>query len=150
MGLRIGALYVRRSGFIQATPSRIWQEFSSFELLEHWFGIGHGLEQYHPSLGGIVTLSVKIDGQSRHFGGEIVAFEPDRELSFENNWHGSQAWPLPTFITLRLTAIYSGTSVELFHHGFERLGSKAADYLQDYEAGWSNHHIQALRQIVEN
>jgi hypothetical protein len=39
--------------------------------------------------------------------------------------------------------------VELFHHGFERLGADAADQLQNCEAGWDVHHLAALRAIVE-
>ncbi len=38
--------------------------------------------------------------------------------------------------------------VELFHHGFERLGAEAADNLQGYEEGWDIKHLKALRSIV--
>ena len=41
------------------------------------------------------------------------------------------------------------TMVELFHHGFERLGAEAADNLQGYEEGWDVKHLKALRSIVE-
>ena len=33
MGIEISALKVRRSSLIQATPERVWQEFTSFERL---------------------------------------------------------------------------------------------------------------------
>jgi hypothetical protein len=33
MGIQIGALHVRRSTLIQATPERVWEEFTSFERL---------------------------------------------------------------------------------------------------------------------
>ena len=36
MALSIGCLHVRRSVFINATPSRVWQEFVDFEHLNRW------------------------------------------------------------------------------------------------------------------
>ena len=56
---------------------------------------------------------------------------------------------MPTFVTIRLTALYDGTLVELFHHGFERLGADAANELEGYESGWHTNHLEALRSIVE-
>ena len=148
MGIAIGALHVRRSALIQATPARVWQEFVSLERLASWFGRGHQLEAYEPRLGGRILLSVPIDGVKRTFGGAILIFEPARELSFSNNWE-SDGWPVATLITLRLTALYDACHVELFHHGFERLGSDAGAQLQGYEAGWDTRHLTALKAIVE-
>ena len=148
MGLVISPLCVRRSGFIHASPARVWQEFESFERLAAWFGTGHTLERYEPGAEGSLWLSVEIDGAKRRFGGPIVVFEPARELSFSNNWE-ADAWPVPTFLTLRLTPLHDGCGVELFHHGFERLGADAASELEGYEAGWHSRHIERLRAIVE-
>lgn len=72
------------------------------------------------------------------------------DLSFENNWFGEQAWPVPTFITIRLSACYDGTHVELFHHGFERLGADAAWEFLGYESGWDLRHLAELKSIVED
>ena len=148
MGIEIGALHVRRSSLIQATPERVWQEFTSFDRLAAWFGRGHQLEAYEPELGGQVLLSVEINSAKRPFGGRILIFEPARELTFSSNWE-SDGWPVPTLITLRLTPLYDACHVELFHHGFERFGNEAASDLQGYEAGWDSHHLKALRAIVE-
>lgn len=148
MGIEIGALHVRRSGLVQATPERVWQELTSFDRLAAWFGRGHRLEIYEPGLGGRVLLSVEIDGAKRAFGGPIVVFEPARELSFANNWEAN-GWPVPTVLTLRLTPLYDACHVELFHHGFERLGGDAAAELEGYEAGWHSRHLEALKAIVE-
>jgi uncharacterized protein YndB with AHSA1/START domain len=148
MGSEIGRLHVRRSSFVRATPERVWNEFSSFERLAAWFGRGHQLEAYEPTLGGQLRLSVEIDGSKRSFGGAIQVFEPARELSFSNNWE-SEGWPVPTSITFRLTPIYDGGHVELFHHGFERLGNDAGAELEGYEAGWHSRHLEALKAIVE-
>lgn len=150
MGIAVGQLHVRRSIFIKASAERVWNEFDSMNRMAAWFGTGHSLDRYEPYLGGQVELSVEIEGDRRAFGGPIVVWEPAREVTIENNWKGSQAWPVPTFLTLRLTTLYDGTYVELFHHGFERLGVDAADNLQGYEAGWDLHHLEALRAIVES
>ena len=79
MGIEISALHVRRSSLVQATPERVWQEFTSFERLAAWFGRGQQLEVYEPALGGQVLLSVEMGGAKRAFGGPIVIFEPARE-----------------------------------------------------------------------
>ena len=55
----------------------------------------------------------------------------------------------PAIWTIRLTPLYEGTMVEIFHHGFERLGPEAADNLQGYEDGWDIKHLKTLRAIVE-
>ncbi len=59
------------------------------------------------------------------------------------------AWSVPTIWTIRLTPIDDSTMVELFHHGFERFGAEAADYLEEYEDGWDGKHLKALRSCVE-
>ena len=147
MALSIGRLHVRPSVFINATPSRVWQEFADFEHLNRWFGRGHTLESFQPKVGAEVRLS--IDNGTRPFGGPLLVFDPEREISFEDNWYGANAWPVSTFVTLRLQGCYDGTLVELSHHGFERLGDVAADNLEGYEKGWTTNHLQALRRIVE-
>jgi uncharacterized protein YndB with AHSA1/START domain len=149
VGLSISQLHVRRSMLIMASPERVWSEFKTYKSFSDWFGNGHQLDTYEPHHGGRVELSVVIDGESTSFGGDILVFEPARELSFTNNWFTDQAWPSPTFITLRLAPCYEGTMVELFHHGFERLGKDAANTLQDYEDGWDSHHLVLLRDIIE-
>ena len=150
MGTKIGPLHVRRSILIQQPAHRIWQEFESQPRFRAWFGVGHELHQYEPKPDGLVDLSVEIDEAQRHFGGPIIVWKSGQELTFENNWQQPHAWPLPTFITIRLTPVYDSTIVELFHHGFERLGKDAADTYEAYESGWGINHLQALRRIVEN
>ena len=149
MGIEIGPLHVRRSGFVAASPHRVWQECASHERLAAWFGRGHALEHFEPTVGSDVRLSVDIDGDVARFGGRLIVFEAERELTYESNWEGADAWPVAMYHTIRLTPLYSGTLVELFHHGFERLGENAGTTLEDYEAGWTNRHLVALREIVE-
>jgi len=149
MGVMIGPLSVRRSTLIAASPARVWEEFKSFESMSSWFGQGHQLHAFEPRIAGRVELSVEVDGERRRYGGEVIAFEPEREVSMTINWHAPPAWPVPTIWTIRLSPLYEGTMVEIFHHGFERLGPDAADNLQGYEEGWDNKHLKTLRAIVE-
>ncbi len=149
MGITISLLNVRRSILIQAAPERVWLEFESFDRISAWFGRGHELHRFEPKLGGQVEMSIVMDGEQRRYGGPVVVFERHREVTFESNWYAPHAWPVPTFFTLRLRPLYDGTMVEIFHHGFERLGADAADSLQGYEEGWDLKHLKALRGIVE-
>ena len=149
MGMIIGPLSVRRSILIMAPPSRVWGEFESFDKISLWFGRGHELHVFEPRVFGRVEMSVEISGERRKYGGEIIAFEPEQEVSMTINWHAPYAWAVPTIWTIRLSPLYEGTMVEIFHHGFERLGPEAADNLQGYEDGWDIKHLKALRAIVE-
>lgn len=149
MGLDIGKLHVRRSIFIAAAPDRVWNEFETMERFSAWFGLGHSLRSYEPVVGGSVELSVDRGSGRRAYGGEILIFDIGREVSFTINWHDPDlAWPVPTLWTIRLTPLYDGSLVEIFHHGFERLGKDAPDELQGYEDGWDITHLKALRGIV--
>lgn len=150
MGIAIGALHVRRSILIQASPSRVWQEFESSERIKRWFSLGHTVHRFDPRVGGEVEMSVEIQGEQRYYGGAVLVYETEREVTFESQWRAPYAWPVPTSWTIRLTPMYDGTQVEIFHHGFERLGSEAADNLQGYEDGWDIKHLKALREIIEH
>ena len=79
----------------------------------------------------------------------MIAYDPEREISMTINWRAPHAWPAPTIWTIRLSSPYEATMVEIFHHGFERLGADAADNLQGYEDGWDIKHLKTLRAIVE-
>ena len=149
MGVQVGRLCVRRSAFIGGTAERVWQEFTSIEAFTAWFGTGHTVATYEPRLGGRVWIDVEGEGGRWSFGGPILVFEPGRELSFENNLAPPHAWPVPLCTTFRITPLYGGTLVEILIHGIERLGSGAADLLEGLEGGWDNHHLVALRSIVE-
>ncbi len=148
MGIQIGLLNVRRSILIQAPAGRVWREFETFERVSAWFGRGHTLHRFDLELGGKVEMSVEVGEERRHYGGPVVVLDPEREVTFESNWDAPNDWPVPTFFTMRLTPIYDGTMVEIFHHGFERLGRGAADALEGYEEGWDVKHLKALRGIV--
>jgi uncharacterized protein YndB with AHSA1/START domain len=149
MGLQIGTLHIRRSIFIRATPARVWQEFEPFERMQAWLSIGHLLHRFELRVGGVVEMSVEVDGERRFYGGKVLVADSQQEVSFESQWRPPHSWPVPTFWTIRLSPLYDGTHVELFHHGFERLADQAADNLQGYEEGWDLKHLTTLRKIVE-
>lgn len=148
MGLEIGPLHVRRSAFINASPARVWKEFETPDAIRGWLDSGHQVHVFEPQVGGKVDLSIEGEAGTRiHYGGPVVVVEPERELSVEIAWHGESGASM--FWTFRLTPVYDGTLVELFHHGFERAGVDAADQVEGYEGGWDNHHLRDLRAIVE-
>ncbi len=150
MGIQIGLLNVRRSILIRATPERVWKEFETFEAVSAWFGRGHELHRFELEIGGRVDMSIEMGEERRHYGGPVIVLDPMREVTFESNWDAPNDWPVPTFFTIRLTPVYDATMVEIFHHGFERLGVDGADTLEGYEDGWDIKHLKALRGIVEN
>jgi uncharacterized protein YndB with AHSA1/START domain len=150
MGLTIGSLHVRRSILCEGSPARVWQEFETFERISAWLNLGHELHVFESRVGGDVKMSVEIDGERRYYGGRVLVFDPEREVSFESQWEPPHDWPVPTFWTIRLTPIYEATLVEIFHHGFERMGANGADLLEGFESGWDIKHLKALRGIVES
>ena len=149
MGVEIGTLAVRRSILIKAPPERVWEEFETFERMKAWFGTGHRLLTYEPKVGGEVLLEVDIEGEARQFGGPIIVFEPNREVTFEDDWIPNEGADAPSLITLRLTPALGGTLVELFDHILEREGKDNAERLQGLENGWTLRQLEALRQLVE-
>jgi uncharacterized protein YndB with AHSA1/START domain len=149
MGIPIGQLSVRRSILLNAPPERVWREFTTLARIRRWFGAGHRLLKYQLRQGGWVELEVDIQGKAMRFGGAIVVFEPEREFAFNDDWLPNHGWAVPTMITLRLTPTLGGTLVELFHHGFERVGPNAASEHASYEAGWGMRQLEALRRVVE-
>ncbi|MBI5288532.1 MAG: SRPBCC domain-containing protein [Chloroflexi bacterium] len=146
----IGPLSVRRAILVHATPQRVWKEFESFERMAAWWGTGHTLEIYEPREGGRIEMSVDVDGEMRRFGGAILVFDPGNELTFEDNWVPQREWPMPVFITLRLTPHHGGTLVELLVHGFERFGERAAERHRGLETGWSIRQLARLAAIIES
>ncbi len=145
----IGPLAVRRSMQIAQPPERVWKEFATFERMAAWWGTGHSLVAYEPREGGHIEMEVEGEGEMRRFGGRILVFDPGRELTFEDQWIPQREWPVPVYITLRLTPHLNGTLVELLVHGFERFGERAGERHRGLEKGWSTRQLEALRAIVE-
>lgn len=160
--LQPGRLVIHRSITIAAPPERIWREFETFERFSAWFGVlideydragnrramGHRVITYESRVGGWVELEVEVEGVMRRFGGRVLAFEPAKELTFEDDWIPPEL-PQPLLLTIRLTPVAHGTYVELIQHGFERIGDAAAETHRGHQGGWTIRQLEALRTIVE-
>lgn len=153
-------LKVRRSIFIAASPSRVWEQFGTKAHMDGWWGKirerpiagqpnGQHLRVYEPRPGGRIEMEVDMDGSPARYGGVIKVFNEAREFSFENDWIPNQGWVKPTYMTIRLTPALGGTVVELFHHGFERVGGDVAGEHEGYEQGWGMLQLSSLRATVE-
>jgi len=151
-------LVVRRSVYIRAALARVWQEFTTFERMNRWWGVvvgdpeagsgcGQRLVKYEPYEGGSIEMEVMMGGKPMRYGGKIVTFRSEEELTFESDWNPNLGWVKPTLITLRLKAAPGGTLVELLHHGFEHAG--APDDHAAYEGGWNMLQLNALKQAAE-
>jgi uncharacterized protein YndB with AHSA1/START domain len=154
-----GALVVRRSIQIKATPERIWREFESFERFSAWWstddpGRTETVRAYDPRAGGRVEMPCSWGPNGDEpsgacvFEGNITSFEPQRELTWELSIEGD-GWPAPTYVTVRLTPNDYGTLVEILHHGFERLGGAAVEQFSAFEGGWDLRELRALKRAAE-
>jgi uncharacterized protein YndB with AHSA1/START domain len=153
-------LKVRRAVMIKASPARVWTAFVSYERMSAWWGLvlgtpeagkaqGQYLDKYDPRAGGRIEMAVIWNGARVSYGGTIATFAPGRELTFESDWIPNRGWALPTWITLRLAPELGGTLVELFHHGFERVGGDVAAEFEGYEQGWGMTQLSALKRLIE-
>jgi len=153
-------LKVRRSIHIAAAPNRVWQEFTSKDRMDRWWGAtisnpvagtpaGQHLVAYEPRPGGKIVMEVSMNGEPARYGGVIHTFEAGRELTFENDWIPNRGWKTPTYMSIRLTPVLDGTLVELFHHGFEHTGGDVAAEHAGYEQGWGMTQLSALKRTVE-
>ena len=153
-------LVVRRSIFIDAAPERVWEEFTTFDRMNRWWGAtagdpvageanGQRLELYEPREGARIEMEIGSgDGGPLRYGGRIDVFDAGRELSFEADWIPNQGWLAPTRMTIRLSEALGGTVVEILHHGFERTGANAGEEFTGYETGWGMLQLTSLRELV--
>jgi uncharacterized protein YndB with AHSA1/START domain len=141
---------IRRAAFIHASPGRVWEEFTTYERMKAWYGTGHELIQYEPHVGGVVET--QFGDEPSVARGEVLVFDPTRELTFEQRWIGpdwtGHDWASPVKVTILLTPAAGGTLVELFHHGYDLIGGDPAEYLSGFEGGWDTHHLDALGALV--
>ncbi len=153
-------LKIRRSILINAPPARVWRAFASFDAMNAWWGLvvgtpeagesrGQYLMAYEPRVGGRIEMEVNMNGARVRYGGDIVTFDPARAFTFENDWIPNLGWQAPTYLTLRLTPALGGALVELFHHGFERVGGDVGAEHEGYEQGWGMLQLSALKKVCE-
>ena len=88
MGTEIGPLSVRRSIWIDAPPTRVWEEFVDLEHMRRWFGTGHTLVRDESRVGADVEVDAgeHLDGEALRFVGRVLVVDPPNELTFEQDW----------------------------------------------------------------
>jgi len=95
---------IRRAALIHATPERIWEELTTFERMKAWYGTGHELTKYEPAVGGVVETCIDFEGTPTFARGEVLVFEPGREITFEQRWIGpdwnGHEWAAPAKVTI--------------------------------------------------
>ncbi len=160
MTITIGKLAVRRSIEIDAAPERVWQEFASAERFRLWYTPAGGVEfdckhlEYEPRVGGVFNTAGyhEWQGGKQDFGfnGEVVVFDPPRELTVSMKAHHIE-WPGACYLTFLLTPIDGGTRTlaEIVQHGFESFGPAAENWYNAFEHGWDMTVPTALRNLVE-
>lgn len=147
MATSIGPLAVRRSIEIAGAPERIWKEVESAERMKRWFHCDRLVLE--PRVGG------KFETEGNHgsvhyvFGGRVLVFEPNRELTVEWGWIPPR-WSDTSLLTIRLEPLgVNRTRVDLIHHGFERLGDAGIEIQRSFDGGWDLSELEALRRVVE-
>jgi uncharacterized protein YndB with AHSA1/START domain len=148
-----GALVIRRSIQIDATPERVWREFETPERFRSWWTTdlpdrNESVRAYEPRVGARIEMPCSWPGGSCVFEGNITVFEPGRELTFELSIEG-MPWDAPTCVTVRLTPNAYGTLVEILHYGFESIGDSAVQQYSDFEGGWDLRELRQLKAAAE-
>ena len=146
----VGELVVRLDTRIEAPPDRVWRALATQEAWRHWFNANTQLE---PRLGGRFRVEGSHRGTPYVFVGEVVAFDPPREIAVTWIPLGTD-WPFPDLHSiLRFTCERegSGTRVRVSHEGFERLPEPfRTKEFGDFSRGWSgDEELAWLRDYVE-
>lgn len=128
-------MQVRLERVIKAPPEKVWQYVGTEEGLKEWLGP----KEYKPEVGARVFFDVQHDGHY-HMDGEVVTYDPPRELAF--TWRetevGGDSWPAYTTVRITLEAVDEGTLVTLLHEGFEVLPAAIAqEQYEGYQRGWA-------------
>ena len=133
---------------IGAPPEKVWKVFSCAEGMKYWLG----MDGYHPNIGAEYIMHVSAPDGKFDFFGEVIIYDPPRELAF--SWiqqkEGKQPWPTSTLVTLRLEKISGGTLVKLVHSGFEKLPTPREEY-DGHVDGWERSQALAgLKEMLES
>jgi uncharacterized protein YndB with AHSA1/START domain len=140
---------VRQEILIHAAPEKVWAVMSSAEGIKKWLGPA----TYEPRVGSKIDFNVTHEGGNYYMFGEVMTFNPPRELAF--TWTeqpvGGEPWPVATRVTLTLTPEGEGTRVRLTHDGFENLPAEIAeDQFKSYERGWQMYNgLPELKAMAE-
>ena len=132
------ALVVRQSVHVPLDPGDAFRLFT--DGIGEWWPLGDGFSYggdraaeivLEPFVGGRFYERF-VDGDELQVGTVVVCTPPDRVVF---TWR-SPDWPADTEVEVRFRAEPSGTTVELAHRGWERLGADAATLAQRWANGW--------------
>jgi uncharacterized protein YndB with AHSA1/START domain len=104
----------------KAPPERVWEAWTSPELLARWFGPHHTRVEaatvaLHP--GGALNVVLREDDGTRHeIQGEYQVIEPPHRLVLAWNWASTPE--RVSRVTVLLRAVEGGTEVTLTHDRF--------------------------------
>lgn len=141
-------MQVKLQRVIKAPPEKVWQFVGTEQGLKEWLGP----KEYKPKVGARVFFDVQHEGHY-HMDGEVVIYDPPRELAF--TWRetevGGESWPAYTTVRITLEPISEGTLVTLLHEGFENLPAAIAQaQYEGYQRGWEMlHDLDVLAERVE-
>ena len=147
--MTIEPMIVTHEIVINAPPEAVWRFVASVEGMKAWLGP----REFDPRPGGRIVFRTHHNDQDLHIWGEIVTFDPPRELAF--TWTeqviGAEPWPVATLVRVRLTPERGGTRVSLNHSGFEKLPREMAQReFRGYTQGWAVlHDLDKLKAMVE-
>jgi len=146
----VGELAVRLDTRIDAPPDRVWRALATQEAWRRWFNAKTQLE---PRLGGLFRVEGSHRGTPYAFVGEVVAFDPPREIAVTWIPVGTD-WPFPdlhSIVRFTCEPEGSGTRVRVSHEGFERLPEPfRTKEFGDFSRGWSaDEELAWLRDYVE-
>jgi len=134
---------------IAAPPEKVWEVFSTTDNMHKWLG----LLGYQPQVGAEYIMHVDAPEGKVDFFGEVIVFDPPRELAF--SWtqqeEGKPPWPVSTLVTITLDPTPLGTHVTLTHSGFEALPEAIAqEEFDGHVVGWDRSQALAgLKELVE-
>jgi len=146
----VGELAVRLDTRIEAPIETVWRALAAQDAWRHWFNAATQLE---PRLGGRFRVEGTHGGARYVFAGEVVAFDPPREIAVTWIPIGTD-WPFPdlhSIVRFTLVPEGTGTRVRVSHEGFERLPEPyGGKEFQDFSRGWSaDEELAWLRDYVE-
>ena len=146
----VETLAVRLDARIAAPVETVWRALATQDAWRHWFNARTQLE---PRLGGRFRVEGTHGGTPYVFVGEVVAFDPPREIAVTWIPVGTD-WPFPdlhSIVRFTLEGDGAGTRVRVSHEGFERLPEpfRSKEY-RDFSRGWSaDEELAWLRDYVE-
>ncbi len=151
MSARLPIEPVRKTLDLRCGQASAFERFSAgiakwWPLAVHSVGGGDAVHcAIEPKVGGRVFE--RLASGSEEIWGTVLAFDPPRRLAF--TWHPGRAAERAQEFDVSFASTGAGTTVELEHRGWEKLGEQAARHRADYNTGWDFDFGQRFRDFAE-